>query len=238
MNLTNNSNGTLSCDNVFFKDAFTKRGDLLDLEVDNINIRCVTSKEDNFSLDEEGNLLVNSICTNNGSHVSPVDRVKWDDRNFQEPLISGSNIKTVNGESLLGDGNIEIEGGGSSNPQYLVGDLYLTTRSENPSVIFGGTWELYGRGRTLVCVDSNDADFNTMGRTGGAKTHTLSIAQMPSHTHPMVMSIGLHSLAESGTNWRFRRDTISEASTNATGGGQAHNNLQPYITCFIWIRTA
>lgn len=59
---------------------------------------------------------------------------------------------------------------------YRVGDLYLTTNSTNPSTIFGGTWELFGPGKTLVCVDTSDGDFNTVKKTGGNKS-------LQSHTH-------------------------------------------------------
>lgn len=53
---------------------------------------------------------------------------------------------------------------------YPVGSLYFSTNSTSPATIYGGTWERYGKGRTLVSVDESDTDF-TAGKTGGEKTH-------------------------------------------------------------------
>ena len=58
-------------------------------------------------------------------------------------------------------------------------DLDTTTKMGNH---FGGTWEAYGAGRVLV-AKSSDTEFDTIGETGGAKTHTLSEAEMPVHSH-------------------------------------------------------
>ena len=125
-------------------------------------------------------------------------------------------------------------------PYFPVGSIYLSVVNTNPTKWFGGTWELISQGRTLVGVDTNDADFNTVKKTGGAKTHTLSIAEMPSHNHPR----GANNDGLWGTGGD--RFTINNPNTGYsivwdstfTGGGQAHNNLQPYFTCYIWCRTA
>lgn len=122
------------------------------------------------------------------------------------------------------------------NAYYKVGDLFLTTRNENPSIRFGGTWELFGKGKTLVCVDENDNDFKTVKQTGGEKKHKLTIEEMPSHNHTeKYVGVGWKQDGASGTY------CVSSALepyrvTGEAGGGQPHNNLQPYITCYIWIR--
>lgn len=122
------------------------------------------------------------------------------------------------------------------NAFYEVGDLFLTTRNENPSVRFGGTWELFGKGKTLVCVDENDDDFKNVKQTGGEKTHKLTVEEMPSHNHTeKYVGVGWKQDGASGTY------CVSSALepyrvTGDAGGGQPHNNLQPYITCYIWIR--
>lgn len=56
------------------------------------------------------------------------------------------------------------------NQMYPVGSLYFSTNSTSPATIYGGTWERYGKGRTLVSVNESDTDF-TAGATGGSKTH-------------------------------------------------------------------
>lgn len=135
------------------------------------------------------------------------------------------------------------------NAYYKVGDLFLTTRNENPSLRFGGTWELFGKGKTLVCVDENDNDFKIVKQTGGEKKHKLTIEEMPKHTHEMRVvkdnetnSGGFLPKANNsqGNNngWGDYVYDITNYAINNKGGGQSHNNLQPYITCYIWIRTA
>lgn len=118
---------------------------------------------------------------------------------------------------------------------YPVGSIYLSTNSVNPSTFFGGTWEAYAAGRVLVGVDPNDTDFDTAGNTGGEKKHTLTVNEMPSHNHRLANA----KTGGSGTaRWTIESSGASTAQIESTGGGQAHNNLQPYITCHMWLRTA
>lgn len=117
------------------------------------------------------------------------------------------------------------------NAYYKVGDLFLTTRNENPSLRFGGTWELFGKGKTLVCVDTGDSDFSTVKKTGGEKTHTLTIDELPKEAwHSKGQTGGISTFISPGNMYGI--------NTQGTNLGQSHNNLQPYITCYIWIRTA
>lgn len=124
-----------------------------------------------------------------------------------------------------------------------VGSIYISINNVNPTNYFGGTWVAFGTGRTLVGVDSNQNEFNSVEKTGGAKTHTLTIDEMPSHDHQreqtgrvLYWDEGLTAMGglTSGTNVQF---SWNRATTN-TGGSQPHNNLQPYITCYMWKRTA
>lgn len=131
------------------------------------------------------------------------------------------------------------------NAYYKVGDLFLTTNSENPSVRFGGTWELFGKGKTLVCVDTSDSDFNTVKKIGGEKKHTLSESEMPTHTHTQYygdipwVDDNASGVSIWGNKTVYNTSVKSKANkTSSAGGSQPHNNLQPYITCYIWIRTA
>lgn len=66
---------------------------------------------------------------------------------------------------------------------YPVGSIYMSVNATNPSELFGGTWVAWGSGRVPVGVDTSDSDFSTIEKTGGKKTHELSINEMPSHTH-------------------------------------------------------
>lgn len=76
-----------------------------------------------------------------------------------------------------------------------VGSLEINTSGINPSEYLGGEWESFGSGRTLVGVDSNDSDFDTVEETGGEKTHTLTTNEIPAHTH------GSKSLVGTWANW-------------------------------------
>ncbi|MGX7328254.1 DUF859 family phage minor structural protein [Enterococcus bulliens] len=125
--------------------------------------------------------------------------------------------------------------------EYPIGDLKLTTNSQNPAVTIGGTWERYGKGRVLVGVDESDSDFSSVGKTGGEKSHTLTINEMPSHAHGQRVTTN-----SGGTG--IRSDWVKDGSgfqsypqginTEAIGGGRGHNNLQPYTIVYMWRRTA
>ena len=125
---------------------------------------------------------------------------------------------------------------------YPVGSIYINASvSTNPGTLLGfGTWAAFGAGRVPVGIDGGDSDFNSAEEEGGAKTHTLSIAEMPSHNHPRATSTsddygagGLH-----GYIGGDQSSTNVDTSMALQGGGGAHNNLQPYIVVYMWKRTA
>lgn len=135
---------------------------------------------------------------------------------------------------------------------YPVGSIYIATVATNPATLFGfGTWAAFGAGRTIVGLDAGQTEFDTVEETGGAKTHTLLTAEMPSHTHtqnPHNHTVDFNDLwrwqawTSGSSAYGFRYDgalpTSSETAVNQnTGGGGAHNNLQPYIVVYMWKRT-
>ena len=118
---------------------------------------------------------------------------------------------------------------------YPIGSIYMSIDSTNPSSLFGGAWEPWGTGRVPVGIDLNDTDFNTVEKTGGEKTHTLSVNEMPSHTH--MLHLVSNQLGNGGVRWGTTYSQYDgNVDTYPTGGSQAHNNLQPYITCYMWKR--
>lgn len=128
-----------------------------------------------------------------------------------------------------------------------INSIFITTNNTNPSMHFGGTWVVFGTGRMIVGVDTAQTYFNTVMKTGGSATHTLTLNEMPSHTHPLAYGPSLsgsstgysYGLASgSATNDYSGKGWNGNIGTFATGGGVAHNNLSPYITAYFWRRTA
>jgi len=147
---------------------------------------------------------------------------------------------------------------------YPVGSIYINANNgTNPATLLGfGTWERFGEGRVLVSQDSTDADFDAIGETGGEKEHQLTVDEMPSHNHSgTTSSNGSHehgikgnSSGNSGSNvvQGNANTTLNSQLNNTDSGGSHnhsfttstegsdndHNNLQPYITVYMWVRTA
>lgn len=117
-----------------------------------------------------------------------------------------------------------------------IGSLEINTSGINPSEYLGGGWESFGSGRTLVGVDSSDSDFDTAEETGGEKTHTLTTNEMPSHSHKTWLGTTGGAQETLSTGDRTEHNWGATSALEATGGSQAHNNLQPYITVYFWKR--
>ena len=192
-----NASGDFSLDDIYFKDAFTKTGNKLNIEVDNGEFESLTSKNNKFSLDAQGNLVVNSITTNQqGSLIITLDDVK--------------------------------------NCVYPIGSIYMSVNSTSPAAFFGGTW-VQLKDRFLLGAGDTYAN-NT---TGGEAEHILTINEIPSHDHKQRIGTG------NGT-WGAGFGKVSGTSPTdllnsyvyATGGGQAHNNMPPYLTVYMWKRIA
>lgn len=92
------------------------------------------------------------------------------------------------------------------------------------------------RGRVVVGVAAADAEFNVLGETGGAKTHTLTIAEMPAHHHVQQLGGALTTAAPAAGAGVIGQ--ANNGDTADTGGGDPHNNLQPYIALNYIIRLA
>ena len=120
---------------------------------------------------------------------------------------------------------------------YPVGSIYFNAAvATNPATLLGfGQWAAYGGGRVMVGVHSSGT-FDGLNETGGAETHTLSVAELPAHTHSYdrqntsTDNISIDDITRTtGGN--------SSATSGSTGSGNAHNNIQPYITVYMWKRT-
>ena len=114
---------------------------------------------------------------------------------------------------------------------YPVGSIYLSYNHTNPGTLFGGTWERI-ENAFLWAVDSS----GTIGQTGGEKTHTLTIDEIPSHSHGSVYSGMVAGTKD--TAWLASGGDKMNYGALYAGGGKAHNNMPPYIQVSVWRRTA
>ena len=128
---------------------------------------------------------------------------------------------------------------------YPVGAIFTTVTAYADSAavvaaIGGTTWVAFGAGKVLVGVDTGDSDFDTIEETGGAKTHTLTTSEMPAHTHNYEDTNERSEYAGTGVLRKMvdEDDVSTTTATSSTGGGSAHNNMPPYITVYMWKRTA
>lgn len=135
---------------------------------------------------------------------------------------------------------------------YPIGSIYMNVNSTNPGTLFGGTWEQI-QGKFLLGMSSS----YPAGSQGGEASHTLTIAEMPSHGHnpaneagyygfitnsKKAFSIGdMGSQSGSGRYYPYASaafDISRNTLTGTTGGGKSHNNMPPYLSIYIWKRTA
>ena len=144
---------------------------------------------------------------------------------------------------------------------YPVGSIYMSTVSTNPATLFGfGRWEAMPAGRVLLAQGTASWGTYNAGSTGGEATHQLTVGEMPAHSHKATTNttgnhthpIPLYTVSGGGPAGGPKYDpnnVINNGTSgssgnhshtvtiNNSGNNQPHNNLQPYITCYIWKRT-
>lgn len=135
---------------------------------------------------------------------------------------------------------------------YPVGAIYLSVTDANPAALFGGTWERISQGRFLIGAGANAANSTDYrgeypagkenfpaGEMGGEVEHTLTVDEMPSHTHPERLEWS-NTLAWglTGTGGAANAVVDQGSVTGAAGGGKPHGNMPPYLVVYMWQRTA
>lgn len=135
---------------------------------------------------------------------------------------------------------------------YPIGSIYMNVNSTNPGTLFGGTWEQI-QGKFLLGMSSS----YPAGSQGGEASHTLTTEEMPSHGHNPANQAGYYGFitnskkafevgdmgVQSGSGRYYPYSTVAfdisrNSLTGTTGGGNSHNNMPPYLSIYIWKRTA
>lgn len=214
--------------------------------VENITVEVVPYTTTPVSTYDDQTHTLN-LQVNRGPGISDVEKTatvgKVDTYTITTQDNQTFNFDVTNGDGLVNSvmgvaptsGTYDVPMAGIMNLIYPVGSIYVSTVSTNPNTLFGmGVWEAI-EGRFLVGYDSDDTDFSTAGNEGGEKKHTLLTTEIPSHTHTVSAVYGNPGTAAWGITYG---NNISDSEIGYTGGGEAHNNLPPYLVVYMWKRTA
>ena len=167
---------------------------------------------------------IDAMPTTGGDFTGPV--------NMNGQTLSGLNAPTADDEAAT-KGYVNLAA-------YPVGAIYLSAVATSPASLFGGTWERLKDRFLLGAGDSYNA-----GSTGGEATHKLTVSEIPSHNHvemygdkPWGDDSASGSSASTNTATWNAIETKKTNMTGSTGGGNAHNNMPPYLVVYMWKRTA
>lgn len=227
LNHKKNNKNEFSLDDLYFKDAFTKSNDKLYLEVEDVKVSTISSKNNKFSLDSDGNLVVNSITTssqnttNNGNVcdlIYPIGSIYMSVSNVSPSILFGGTWEQIKDKFLLSAGdtyNLGATGGEAS---------HTLTTNEMPS-------HSHTFSQSSCTNPGNHTHIVGADKDGGGGTNRYTVHITSNNTasgqqySPVSGAAGGHTHTINGTN------------TN-TGGSQAHNNMPPYLTVNVWKRTA
>ena len=183
-------------------------------------------------------------CTANTAELNYVDIATLGTVEASKAVTADSNKDITGIRNLTVTGTITNSSIITLADVYPVGSIYINASDgTNPGTLLGfGTWVAFGAGRVPVGIDATQTEFDTAEETGGAKTHTLTVSEIPAHTH----NLGSKD-STAGDGGAFNEEFIEDpadttngpnVTSSSTGGGSAHNNLQPYIVVYMWKRTA
>ncbi len=132
---------------------------------------------------------------------------------------------------------------------YPVGSIYMNaTNATNPNTLLGfGTWVRFGEGRMVISQHSSNSRWNSAEETGGSEAITLTSSQIPSHRHTIATQsapeVEYYGGAETSIQ-EFQDGSLAPGGTTSTyytgytGSGGSHDNMPPFITVYMWKRTA
>lgn len=202
--------------------AFTRSDNNTNLEVNNLNVGCITSKNNKFNLDSEGNLTVKSITAEQGTFtyeairnlIYPVGSIYMSVNSTNPASLFGGTWEQLQDRFLLGAGNSYA--GGSTGGESAV----TLNASQIPSHYHTGTTDGNGNhshtGNTLELRQTNSYNYSNDA--------ARPISSSASH-------YGVQITNDAG--WHQHTFT-----TSSIGGNGSHNNMPPYLAVFMWKRTA
>ena len=179
--------------------------------------------------------------------VPTAEELNWQLNNIYQQIVELKNLTAGAAQTPVGE------------LKFIVGD------SRNPAIIYGyGTWVPYAEGRVIIGagtgtdINGNQKSFSE-GSTGGEYDVTLTESEIPQHTHKYRDRYYAESptptanvpasnketnnfinggIGSGDTDYDNNTFVYVDDTTGNVGGGQPHNNLPPYIACYIWLRTA
>ena len=213
------------------------------------NMYNVTITSSNYNPDANTSITITATCKdfNGNAVIGKTLTIKKNGTTLHTGTTdSNGQISTSTTCGVCGAVNFSVDSWNcvvNVNP-YPVGIIYISyTQSQNPSALFGGTWTQITSGFLYASTTADDVTSPPSGQ--GEETHKLSINEMPSHTHTLNTlkqhkSNSATLSSKHRSTWSNSKDAVeweNQMIAN-TGGGQAHNNMPPYIKVYMWKRTA
>lgn len=195
-------------------------------------VRARTNEKPNYILGQNANGASIFFI---GKGSSDIDDITMHSYVHNNSIILRSDRVEAKKNLYVGNALVYHTGNINTYCPHRVGDIIESTNTEHPATTFIGTqWERYGDGKVIVGLSSSETEFNSVGKTGGTKTESLTEAQNGPHGHTVTSVI-------SGSGWYGQGGALGgmgAIKTTSSGTGAPHNNLQPYIVAYRWRRIA
>ena len=176
------ANKSLTMNDLYFKDSFTKTGNEINEEIDNLNVKCITSKNNKFSLDSDGNLNVNSITSNENKNLNiteicnviyPIGSVYISINNIEPSSLFGGTWEKLEDRFLLASGKTYTNGniGGEATHKLTIDEMPSHTHTLYIDAK-GTTIPAWWTRHLFVQNDSpHEAQPNNLTSTGNSQPH-------------------------------------------------------------------
>lgn len=176
------ANKSLTMNDLYFKDSFTKTGNEINEEIDNLNVKCITSKNNKFSLDSDGNLTVNSITSNENKNLNiteicnviyPIGSVYISINDIEPSSLFGGTWEKLEDRFLLASGKTYTNGniGGEATHKLTINEMPSHTHTLYIDAK-GTTIPAWWTRHLFVQNDSpHEAQPNNLTSTGNSQPH-------------------------------------------------------------------